>query len=399
MKKTFGSAFLLFFLFFAFGCAATTPLMDAAKKGDINAVKDLLAKGVDINETGYFNTTALREAVDNGQLEAARLLLDKGANVNAQDHAGETALLSAALKANTEIVMLLIDKGAIVDFKNDTAGPPLAYASREGIAKLLLEKGADVNATNNYGGTPLSAAAMAARVDVVQLLLEKGANLETALAKCEGTLEKWSNSDNKYLREMSNEPKQCVTLLQKTKNERDEAKRQEQEIVKAKILEAQKTKEMKEIVKEVLSESSVTTDAAGIKKSSFMSDVDRPTYKIPESSNKFAIVVGIEKYSEVPEAVYAEHDAAVMKDHLVAMGFPQRNIILLTGHRATRSGISKTWKPGCPITSIRTPQYSSTTRGMAHRILRLGRPIWSPLTATRIILGRQDILFPGSIRN
>ena len=77
-----------------------------------------------------------------------------------------------------------------------------------------------------------------------------------------------------------------------------------------------------------------------------VSDVDRPTYKISESENKFAIVIGIEKYSELPEARYAERDALVIRDHLVAMGYPMRNTILLTGQKATRSGISKnleTW--------------------------------------------------------
>lgn len=78
------------------------------------------------------------------------------------------------------------------------------------------------------------------------------------------------------------------------------------------------------------------------------SDVDKPKYKLPEDPNNFALVVGIEKYSDVTEALYAERDALAVRDHLLAMGYPQRNIILLTGNKATKTGLMKnieTWLP------------------------------------------------------
>ena len=58
--------------------------------------------------------------------------------------------------------------------------------------------------------------------------------------------------------------------------------------------------------------------------------MDKPKYNLPVSPNKFAIVVGIEKYSDLPISSYSERDATVMRDHLAAMGFAPRNIILLT---------------------------------------------------------------------
>lgn len=78
------------------------------------------------------------------------------------------------------------------------------------------------------------------------------------------------------------------------------------------------------------------------------SDIDKPGYQSPENPNNFALVVGIEKYSGVLEALYAERDALAVRDHLLALGYPQRNIILLTGDKATRSGLTKileTWLP------------------------------------------------------
>jgi uncharacterized caspase-like protein len=62
----------------------------------------------------------------------------------------------------------------------------------------------------------------------------------------------------------------------------------------------------------------------------------------------FAVIVGIEKYSEVPPAQFADRDAKAMRDSLVAMGYPERNIVLLQGERATKTGLIKnleTWLP------------------------------------------------------
>lgn len=71
------------------------------------------------------------------------------------------------------------------------------------------------------------------------------------------------------------------------------------------------------------------------------SDVDSPTYVADEKPDDFAVVVGIEKYSSVPDAAFAERDAAAVRNHLIALGYPERNIIYLTGEKATRSSIQK----------------------------------------------------------
>ncbi len=50
----------------------------------------------------------------------------------------------------------------------------------------------------------------------------------------------------------------------------------------------------------------------------------------------------------MPAADFAERDAQTMHDHLLAMGYPERNIIFLTGARASRTGIEKyleSWLP------------------------------------------------------
>ncbi|MFI5345894.1 MAG: caspase domain-containing protein [Elusimicrobiota bacterium] len=88
--------------------------------------------------------------------------------------------------------------------------------------------------------------------------------------------------------------------------------------------------------------------AGGMKAKTGRSDVDEPAYKAGEDANKFALVVGVENYETLPPADYAERDAASVRRHLLALGYPQRNVIYLTGQKAGKSGIEKyveSWLP------------------------------------------------------
>ncbi len=70
------------------------------------------------------------------------------------------------------------------------------------------------------------------------------------------------------------------------------------------------------------------------------SDIDSPDYApLPQNPNKFALVIGISKYRDIPEARFAERDARAMKAHLMALGYPEENIITLTGDHATKSSL------------------------------------------------------------
>ncbi|MFH1725756.1 MAG: caspase family protein [Elusimicrobiota bacterium] len=80
----------------------------------------------------------------------------------------------------------------------------------------------------------------------------------------------------------------------------------------------------------------------------FVSDVDTPSYKAKENPDNFALVIGIEKYMGIPDAQFAERDAATMLQHLIALGYPERNIIHLSGNQAGRAGMEKyveSWLP------------------------------------------------------
>jgi ankyrin repeat protein len=111
----------------------------AARKGDIPAVKALLAKGVDVNAKTRYGATALSYACDRGNVEMVKLLLDSGADVNVKDtFYGEVPIGWAASKGNAPVVKLLLEKGA------EGKDRVLMIAAQRGnseMAKVVLETG------------------------------------------------------------------------------------------------------------------------------------------------------------------------------------------------------------------------------------------------------------------
>jgi len=78
------------------------------------------------------------------------------------------------------------------------------------------------------------------------------------------------------------------------------------------------------------------------------SDVDHSALHLPERPDDFAIVIGIEKYSDLPEAPFAQRDAEAVKSHLLAMGYPSRNVVSLMGEKAGFTALQKfveVWLP------------------------------------------------------
>src|SRR5436305_2057973 len=84
-----------------------SPLVDAAFRGDIDAVRDLIDKGADINERDSFNSTALHYAVTKRNGEMVDLLLERGADVSVKDTAGEDAIFIAGDNGDVQLVARL----------------------------------------------------------------------------------------------------------------------------------------------------------------------------------------------------------------------------------------------------------------------------------------------------
>jgi ankyrin repeat protein len=150
-----------------------TNLMVAAGRGDVEALKLLIAHGAKVDaRNGAGGTALINSAL--GRNEAVRLLLAQGADVNAATKRKVTALSNAAMQGSEEIVRLLLDRGAKVNVQDDRGYSPLMYAAyaetlSAGVVKLLLAKGADTSFTGE-GETAKTLAAKRGDSEVARLL-------------------------------------------------------------------------------------------------------------------------------------------------------------------------------------------------------------------------------------
>ena len=89
----------------------------ASRYGNIEAVKQHLAAGMDVDTRDAEYKTPLQHAAFGGYKEITELLIDASADVNTKDESLMTPLLWAAKKGHKEIAELLIAKGADVNTK------------------------------------------------------------------------------------------------------------------------------------------------------------------------------------------------------------------------------------------------------------------------------------------
>jgi cytohesin len=112
-----------------------------------------------------------------GHIEAVKQHLAEGVDVNAKDKDSKTPLLHAAVDGHKDVVELLIAKGADVNAKNKYGGTPLFYAVADGykdVVELLIAGGADVNAKIEDGRTPLDNAIKCKHPKTADLLRKHG---------------------------------------------------------------------------------------------------------------------------------------------------------------------------------------------------------------------------------
>lgn len=158
----------------------TTPLMEAAEKGNIAVAVVLLRRGADVNACTSLGVTPLMIAASNDRLEMCRLLLDRGAEVNKRDSFNETALFYAAAKGHSEIVRLFIQRSADMNSKNSLGRTPLALASfwgrPETVNEILKVGGNGNDLIDSSGKTVLMNECGNGNADNVQIMKRKGAD-------------------------------------------------------------------------------------------------------------------------------------------------------------------------------------------------------------------------------
>lgn len=133
-------------------------LLDAARYGNSNEVRKLLAAGTDIDAKGDSNITPLMNAIATGHDDIVELLIAHGADIDFQDKTGHTPLMRAVLFGTGRALRLLLEAGAKVDtmtFSGDTALGLAISNARYEAAHLLLDSQADIHLLNHRGNTPL----------------------------------------------------------------------------------------------------------------------------------------------------------------------------------------------------------------------------------------------------
>lgn len=210
----------LFGVGLAFLCAGAAlaasgpPLVEAAREGDMAAVRSLLGRGADPNAPAPDGSTAVHWAVhrdslpmlsalldagakpdavtryavapltlaaQNGSVALVERLLAAGASPDTVSQEGQTALMTAARNGRVDVVRALLARGAQVglaeSFRGQTALMFAAGEGNTGAAELLLEFGAGLNERSTGGYTPLLFAVRNNRQETVRFLLDQGANV------------------------------------------------------------------------------------------------------------------------------------------------------------------------------------------------------------------------------
>lgn len=90
------------------GCGMT-PLMAAARSGNIKTARLLIANGADVNAADYSGKTVLMYAGEEDCNGMAELLIERGADINAVDNFGQTAYDHAKHFGSKRVMAVLID--------------------------------------------------------------------------------------------------------------------------------------------------------------------------------------------------------------------------------------------------------------------------------------------------
>ena len=128
------------------GCGPSVSINKDARDGNIEAVKQHLTAGTDVDARDAEDKTPLQHAAYWGHKEIAELLIINGADINAKDTEGESPLHLAANEGYNEIVEMLITDGAAINAKNDDGDTPLDIADNMEILILIRKHGGGTGA-------------------------------------------------------------------------------------------------------------------------------------------------------------------------------------------------------------------------------------------------------------
>ncbi|MGQ0809992.1 MAG: ankyrin repeat domain-containing protein [Nitrospiraceae bacterium] len=121
---------------------------DAIKGGNVESVRDLLDRGVDVDARDRYGQTGLMLAAQAGYREVVKTLIDHQANLNVTAKFGLSALMIAVIAGHMEIARLLAKAGADLSlrgtgasgFANKTACDLAVASGRQELSEELKPK-------------------------------------------------------------------------------------------------------------------------------------------------------------------------------------------------------------------------------------------------------------------
>jgi uncharacterized protein len=160
-----------------------TALLIATQVNDIEAARQLIAAGANVNAQDDLLDTPFLYAAAEGRLEILRLALAAGADLTSRNRYGGTALIPAAHHGHVEVVRELLKTSIAVDRVNRLGWTALLEAIILGdggpahteIVRLLLGAGVDPNLADAQGVSPLTHARQRGYTEIVKLLERAGA--------------------------------------------------------------------------------------------------------------------------------------------------------------------------------------------------------------------------------
>jgi ankyrin repeat protein len=159
---------------------AASDVADAAMRGEVAAVRTLIAAKADVNAPQNDGATALHWAVFKGNREMAETLIRAGADPKAANREGVTPLWLASVNGDAAMIGALLDAGADPNEPLPLGRTPLMLAARTGdvdAVRALLDRGADPNAKDTLRGTtPMMWAADEGHEAAIRLLIDRGAD-------------------------------------------------------------------------------------------------------------------------------------------------------------------------------------------------------------------------------
>ena len=195
---------------------STSELFSKVRLGENDAVKTLVASGIDVNSVDNDGMTVLSYGVKKGNLSLINFLIENGADINHVDYKGISILMHSFVSKDQSIPRLLISKGAnvnIIDLEGKSVIMHALEKDKGNIVSELLLKGSpnltidnkgrniihysvingnmiglntvlnqgdklpDVNLIDNNGYSSLMYAASQGRIEMVKFLISKGANI------------------------------------------------------------------------------------------------------------------------------------------------------------------------------------------------------------------------------